>query len=136
MKKYALGYFGRLLAPVDSNVLDRIVANGSPQIGREPQPLLPSVAKLRKKYPNMSDDERILRFNFSGGQIDDMLAAGPIKTEYVFEKPLVRLMRELAARRITRVYFSRGPMSDRSEGEVSRLEYGTSMSRKEEFFGG
>jgi hypothetical protein len=27
-------------------------------------------------------------------------------TEYVFEKPLVRLIRELAARRISRVYLS------------------------------
>src|SRR5262249_7155022 len=29
VKKYALGYYGRLLAPVDADVLDRIVQNGS-----------------------------------------------------------------------------------------------------------
>ena len=62
--------------------------------------------KLRKQYPNASDDERILRFMFAGQQVDEMLAAGAMKTEYVFEAPLVKLVRELAARRITRVHFS------------------------------
>jgi len=106
VKKYALGYYGKLLAPVDPNVLDRIVANGSPAIALKPQPLPPAVAKLRRQYPEASDDERILRFMFAGQQVDDMLAAGPMKTEYVFEKPLVRLVRELSQRKITRVHFS------------------------------
>ena len=97
MKKYALGYFGKLLAPVDPDVLDRIVENGSPKIALKPQPLPPAVDKLRKQYPNASDDERMLRFMFAGSQVDEMLAAGPMATEYVFEKPLVELVRELAA---------------------------------------
>ena len=105
VKKYALGYFGKLLAPVEPDVLDRIVSNGSPQIALTPRPLEPAVARLRKQYPNMNDDERILRFMYAGSQVDDMLAAGAMKTDYVFEKPLVRLMRELAARKVTRVYF-------------------------------
>ncbi len=106
VKKYALGYFGKLLAPVDPDVLDRIVENGSPQIALQPAPLPPAVDKLRKQYPNASDDERILRFMFAGQQVDEMLAAGAMKTEYVFEKPLVKLVRELAERRITKVSFS------------------------------
>jgi len=105
VKKYALGYFGKLLAPVEPDVLDRIVSNGSQQIALKPRPLEPAVARLRKQYPNMSDDERVLRFMYAGGQVDGMLAAGAMKTDYVFEKPLVRLMRELAERKITRVYF-------------------------------
>jgi oxaloacetate decarboxylase alpha subunit len=109
VKKYALGYFGKLLAPVDPDVLDRIVENGSPKIDLEPQPLAPAVAKLRKQYPQASDDERILRFMFAGQQVDDMLAAGAMKTEYTFEAPLVTLVRELAARRITKVHFSTTP---------------------------
>ena len=107
VKKYALGYYGKLLAPVAPNVLDRIVANGSPRIALKPTPPAPAVAKLRKQYPNASDDERILRFMFAGGQVDAMLSAGPMRTEYSFEKPLVRLVRELAARRIARVHVSR-----------------------------
>jgi oxaloacetate decarboxylase alpha subunit len=106
VKKYALGYFGKLLAPVDPDVLDRIVHNGSPKIPLKPEPLPPAVDKLRKQYPNASDDERLLRFMFAGRQVDEMLGAGPMKTEYVFEAPLVTLVRELAARRVTRVHFS------------------------------
>lgn len=108
VKKYALGYYGKLLAPVDPDVLDRIVANGSPNIALKPQPLPPAVAKLRRQYPNIDDDERILRFMFAGSQVDEMRAAGPMKTEYLFEKPVMQLVRELAARRVTRVHFSTG----------------------------
>jgi oxaloacetate decarboxylase (Na+ extruding) subunit alpha len=106
VKKYALGYYGKLLAPIEPNVLDRIVANGTPRIALKPEPLAPAVGKLRKQYPNMDDDERILRFMFAGGQVDEMLAAGPMAAEYVFEKPLVRLVRELSQRRLSRVHFS------------------------------
>ena len=106
VKKYALGYYGKLLAPIDPDVLDCIVANGSSQIGLTPEPPPPAVANLRRQYPNASDDERLLRFMFAGGQVDEMLAAGPMSTEYVFEKPLVRLIRELSDRRISRVHLS------------------------------
>ena len=107
VKKYALGYYGKLAAPVDPDVLDRIVANGSQRIALKPQPLAPAVSVLRKQYPSASDDERILRFMFAGTQVDQMLAGGPMRTDYVFEKPLVRLVRELAERQITRIYFRR-----------------------------
>jgi oxaloacetate decarboxylase alpha subunit len=106
VKKYALGYYGKLLAPIDPDLLDRIVSNGSPQIALKPQPLAPALPKLRRQYPNASDDERALRIMFAGTQVDEMLAAGPMRTEYSFEKPLVRLVRELASRKITRVHFS------------------------------
>ena len=43
---------------------------------------------------------------FVGNQVDDMLAAGPMQTQYSYEKPLVRLIRELAARKVVRVHFS------------------------------
>ena len=108
VKKYVLGYYGKLLAPVDPEVLDRIVDNGSPRIALKPQPLAPAVARLRAQYPSASDDERILRYMFAGRQVDDMLAAGPIRTEYAFEAPLVRLVRQLTAdKKVTRVYLSR-----------------------------
>ncbi len=106
VKKYALGYYGTLLAPVESDILDRIIANGSQHIALNPEPPPPAVDNLRKRFPNASDDERLLRAMFAGDQVNSMLAAGPIKTEYLFEKPLVRLIRELVARRVTRIYFS------------------------------
>jgi oxaloacetate decarboxylase alpha subunit len=106
VKKYALGYYGKLLAPVAPDVLDRIVANGSSNIALKPQPLPPAVDRLRKQYPNIDDDERLLRFMFAGTQVDEMLAAGAMVTEYAFEKPIVRLVRELSQRRLSRVSFS------------------------------
>jgi len=106
VKKYALGYYGKILAPVDADVLDRIIANGSPHIALKPEPLAPALAKLRRQYPRATDDERALRIMFAGTQVDDMLSAGPTRTDYVFEKPLLRLVRELASRKITRVHFS------------------------------
>ena len=105
VKKYVLGYYGKLLAPVQPDVLDRIIANGSPQIPLQPRALEPAVDRLRKKYPGMSDDERVLRFMYAGNQVDLMLAAGAMKTEYEFEAPLVHLVRELAARKVSKVYF-------------------------------
>jgi oxaloacetate decarboxylase alpha subunit len=106
VKKYALGYYGKLLAPVAPDVLDRIVENGSARIALKPEPLAPGLAALRKRFPGASDDELALRSMYAGTQVDDMLAAGPMQTQYLFEKPLVRLMRELAARRISRVHLS------------------------------
>ena len=105
VKKYALGYYGKPLAPIEPNVLDRIVANGSPQIAVNPEPPPPAVPGLRRKYPNMSDEERLLRYAYAGSQVDEMLAAGPMQTHYWFDKPLVRLLDELAKRpRLGRVY--------------------------------
>ncbi len=109
VKKYALGYYGKPLAPVEPDVLDRIVANGSPKIALTPQPLEPAVPALRKRYPNMSDEERLLRHLYAGSQVNDMLAGGAMETEYFFDKPVVRLLKELAKRRTpARVFIAKG----------------------------
>jgi oxaloacetate decarboxylase alpha subunit len=111
VKKYALGYYGKPLAPVAPDVLDRIVSNGSPKIALTPQPLAPAVPALRKKYPGISDEERLLRHLYAGSQVDDMLAAGPMQTAWHFDKPLVRLLKELAKRpRAGRVYVEKGDL--------------------------
>jgi oxaloacetate decarboxylase alpha subunit len=98
VKKYALGYYGRPLAPVEPDVFDRIIHNGSARIGLTPEPPPSAVPALRRKYPRISDEERLLRHLYAGSQVDDMLATGSMKTEYSFDKPLVRLLRELAKR--------------------------------------
>jgi oxaloacetate decarboxylase alpha subunit len=99
VKKYALGYYGKLLAPVEPDVLDRIVNRGSSMIGLTPARPEPAVPALRRRYPDMDDDERLLRYMYAGTQVDEMLAAGPTRLDYAFEKPLVRLLRELARQR-------------------------------------
>jgi oxaloacetate decarboxylase alpha subunit len=116
VKKYALGYYGKPLAPVEPDVLDRIIANGSSRIALEPRPLAPAVPSLRKKYPHIGDEERLLRHLYAGSQVDEMRAAGPMQTEYYFDQPIVRLLRELAKRRnVGRIAISKG---------ATRLELG------------
>jgi oxaloacetate decarboxylase (Na+ extruding) subunit alpha len=108
VKKYAFGYYGKLLAPVEPNVLDRILNNGSQSIAPEPPKLEPAVPALRRKYPNMSDEERLLRYEYAGSQVDDMLAAGPIKTQYEFDQPLVKLLKEIGRRpKLARVFIEK-----------------------------
>lgn len=98
VKKYALGYYGKPLAPVDPDVLDRIVENGSHKIAVQPTPPEPALPALRRKYPNASDDERLLRFMFSGSYVDDMLAAGPMPTELSLRSPLEQLIAQISER--------------------------------------
>lgn len=98
VKKYVLGYYGHLLGPVNPDALDRIVENGAKNIPLEPQPLEPMVQKLRTKYPNASDDERLLRIMFAGNQVDEMLKAQPFETEYSTKSPIVDLVDMLAKR--------------------------------------
>lgn len=98
IKKYALGYYGKLLAPVEPNVLDKIIDNGSSRIALKPEEPGPGVPALRKRFPNMSDEERLLRHSYAGTQVDDMFAKGPLKTEYRFDLPAVSLFKELMKR--------------------------------------
>jgi oxaloacetate decarboxylase alpha subunit len=98
VKKYALGYYGKLLGPIDPQALDRIVGNGSADIAPTPRPLAPAVAGLRRKYPDASDDERLLRFMFAGSQVDEMIAARS-EDRFAASSPVVALVAELARRR-------------------------------------
>lgn len=98
VKMYALGHFGKLLAPVDPNVLDRIVANGSHTIPLKLQPLEAALPGLRRDYPNLSDDERLLRYMFPGQEVDHMQAAGPLKVSTPGDGAIARLVEELGQR--------------------------------------
>lgn len=99
IKMYALGHFGKLLAPVEPNVLDRIVANGSSKIPIELQALKPARPELEKKYPNLDDDERLLRYMFAGGEVDEMQAAGPIRITAARNTPIESLLQALVERK-------------------------------------
>lgn len=99
VKKYVLGYYGKLLAPVDPEALDRIVENGSQHIALEPQPRAPALDALRRQYPGASDDERLLRYQLPGTLVDEMLAAQPADMNYSVRAPVVDLVRQLVQRR-------------------------------------
>jgi oxaloacetate decarboxylase (Na+ extruding) subunit alpha len=112
VKKYALGFYGELPAPVQPDVLDRIVANGSQRIPAAPEPPEPGVARLRARYPRASDDDRLLHFMFAGSQVEEMRAAGPMQTEWRPPRaPLVDLVAGLAGRPgIAHARIEKGPL--------------------------
>ncbi len=99
IKQLALGYYGKHNGPIDQNALDRIVANGSEDIPLTPEPLPPALPSLRREYPHASDEELLLRHMFAGPQVDDMLAAGPMKTgPSLSQAALPDLIREVSRR--------------------------------------
>ena len=122
VKKYVLGYYGKLLAKVDGEAMDRIVANGSRQIALQPQPLAPAVAALRKHYPNAGDDELLLRFQLPGAHVDAMRAAQPMDHAYSASAPIVELVRRLIQRRKPgRVYVRKGEAEVSVTSRVQRI---------------
>ncbi|TDU26809.1 oxaloacetate decarboxylase alpha subunit [Panacagrimonas perspica] len=80
--QYAAGYYGQTVAPIDANVLDKIMsAPSAKQILASP-PQQPTIEELRKQYGTDNDDELILRALVPQADIEKMRAAGPIKTTY------------------------------------------------------
>ena len=72
IKKYALGYYGKLLATIDPELVKLIVANGASSIALEPAPIEPMLPYLREHYPDESIDLLLLRAMFAGTQVDEM----------------------------------------------------------------
>jgi oxaloacetate decarboxylase (Na+ extruding) subunit alpha len=101
VRKYALGYYGELAAPIDPNVLDRIVGKERPVTARPGDLLAPALERVRRERgPFASDDDLLLATFYSPEQYAKLVAARPIETDYpIGRTPLVTLVRELAARR-------------------------------------
>lgn len=96
IKKYALGYYGKLLAPIEPDLLKRIIDNGASNIAHAPQPIPPMLADIRTRYPNDSIDHVLLRAMFAGTQVDEMqkaVASGERADETA--KPLLALIKAL-----------------------------------------
>ncbi len=99
VKKYVLGYYGKLLASVDPNVVDRIVANGPKNIPLEPSKPEPALPRLRRRYPDADEDELLLRHSFSDTIVDAMLAAPPCENDYAdLAEPIRYLINEIVKR--------------------------------------
>ncbi len=99
MIRYVIGRFGHPTAPLDPNVVDRILARPRARELQSEPPALP-LAELRKRFdPSISDDEFLLRAVMPAEQVDAMRAAGPAKRHYNPDtRPLLSLLRELAQR--------------------------------------
>lgn len=101
IRKYVLGYYGQLAAPVDPNVLDRIIGKEQPVTARPGELLAPALERVRRERgPFASDDDRLLAVFYNPEQYQKLVNARPIKTDYpVARTPLLTLVKELAARR-------------------------------------
>jgi oxaloacetate decarboxylase alpha subunit len=101
VRKYALGYYGELAAPIDPNVLDRVVGREQPVTARPGELLAPALDRVRRERgPFASDDDLLLAAFYNPEQYVKLVNARPIKTDYpVGRTPLVTLVKELAARR-------------------------------------
>ncbi|MCR1783687.1 hypothetical protein KVF89_14190 [Nocardioides carbamazepini] len=79
---YALGHYGPVPSPIDPDALDRILAAPKAaeyQRWERPQPTL---AEIRSRFSSdISDEELLLRFMCSDEEVDQMIAAGPIRTD-------------------------------------------------------
>jgi len=111
VKRYALGHYGAPPGPIDANVLDKIVTNGSqaiPRIASEPEPVVPG---LRANYPTASDEELILRHLFEPKLVDELGPAIPAvgAPDFSIRHPLVYLLEELKRRPpVARLRISKG----------------------------
>ncbi|MFB0610816.1 biotin carboxyl carrier protein [Aurantiacibacter poecillastricola] len=97
--RFAIGKFGRPNAPVDPDVMDRIMANPRTK-ELEAEKGMTDVAELRKKLgTGLSDEEFLLRATMPQNLVDAMQAAGPAQREYDPRKvPLMNLLRDVLSR--------------------------------------
>jgi len=98
VKKYVCGYFGALPLPVDPNIKDRIIANGSKDVALTPPVIAPVLPGLRQRYKNVGDDELLLRYMYGDEKVDGLGPTAP-GDSFSLDHPLVDLVAGLAQRR-------------------------------------
>jgi oxaloacetate decarboxylase alpha subunit len=85
---YAAGYYGTPAAPIEPDVLDRIMAGRrAAEILAQP-PEEPTLEELRRRHgTGTDDDELILRALIPMADIEAMRAAGPVRRDYPLSSP-------------------------------------------------
>ena len=93
---YAAGHYGHPPAPIDPDVLDRIMAAPRATLVVEQPPEQPTAEELRARHGTGSDDdELVLRALLPGPAIEAMRAAGPVRRDYPLASPEVDEVRQL-----------------------------------------
>jgi oxaloacetate decarboxylase alpha subunit len=83
--QYVAGWFGEPNTPIDQSVLDKITSLPRAKEFLNKELAQPTVEEIRKQMgigPKVSDGEFLLRYSMSNQEVDEMLAAGPMKTTY------------------------------------------------------
>ncbi|MCA3134571.1 MAG: pyruvate carboxylase [Betaproteobacteria bacterium] len=80
--QYACGWYGQPVAPIQADVLDRIMAAPrAAEIAASPPPE-PSLEELRQRFGGASDEELLLRYMIAEPFIQKMKAAGPVPRDH------------------------------------------------------
>ncbi len=79
---YAAGHYGDPPAPIEPDVLDRIMSAPRAESIAAAPPEQPSLDELRERYGTRDDDLLILRALIPEPAIEAMLEAGPVKRDY------------------------------------------------------
>jgi len=80
--EYAAGYYGETVAPINPDVLDRIMSSDRAKDVLDNPPEQPTIEELRQRYGTQNDDELILRALMPESDLEKMRAAGPLKRNY------------------------------------------------------
>ena len=80
--QYAAGFYGEPVAPIDPDVLDKIMEAPRAKQVTGNQPEQPTIEELRRRYGTDDDDELILRALVPEPDLEKMRAAGPVKRDY------------------------------------------------------
>ena len=96
--QYAAGHYGETVAPIDPDVLDRIMASPRAHEVVANPPAEPSLDDLKAHYGTRDEDELIMRATVPQADIDRMRAAGPVKRDYpLLSTPELEQVRKLMA---------------------------------------
>lgn len=94
--QYAAGYYGQTVAPIDPNVLDKIMSSPRAKQVLEHPPEQPALEDLKKRYGTDDEDELILRATVPEADIARMRAAGPVKRTFpLLSSPELERVRKL-----------------------------------------
>ncbi|MBO6525428.1 pyruvate carboxylase [Erythrobacter sp.] len=100
---YAAGHYGQPVAPIEPDVLDRIMADSKAKQVLANPPEQPSLEDLYHRHGTRDDDELFLRALIPQSDIDRMRAAGPLVTDLPLASSaeadqVIRLMNTLSSR--------------------------------------
>jgi oxaloacetate decarboxylase alpha subunit len=80
--KYAAGYYGETVAPIDDEIRDRILAAPNARDILRSPPEQATIDELRRRYGTNDDDELLLRALVPEADLRRMRSSGPIKTHF------------------------------------------------------
>jgi len=111
--QYAAGFYGPPVAPIEPDILDRIMSAPRAKDILASRPEQPTLAELRRRLGTDDDDELLLRALVPEADLQRMRAAGPLQRDF----PLVTAPELEEAARLMRV--AKGPVVQMRLGELT-----------------